>query len=309
MIDYASFKISNFSNSEFEKLTELINVECPLSSNKVNFDFENLRIFYYPDTRVLFIKNSLHKFYNKSIGRLQLAENYNDFHLTDMLAVADIFSELYFNRPIEDFELSTNLEVGVNIEIARYKPFDIMDRYLSYQVGNNSSSFITCEPRGDKGKPIMRKCYLSDYNLKFYDKSKQAKINFSNILRYEVIFCQLRKIRAVLGEDHLTMQTLCEFETWKKFGDYILRVYNGIRKLPIVEKHIPQREIYQIHGHCSKHLKEDLQRELTKSEYNNIRIANAETYDYWNTNANNVHVQIENQLKNKINHLVTGSVS
>ncbi len=309
MIDYSAFKISNFSNSEFEKLTELVNAECPINSNKVYFDFENLRIFYYPDSRLLFIKNSIHKFYNKSIGQMKLAENYNDFYLTDMRALASIFSELYFNRPIEDFELSTNLEVGVNLETVGCKPFDVIDRYLSYQVGNNSNSFVTCEPRGDKGKPITRKCYLSDYNLKFYDKSKQAKINSSNILRYEVVFGQLRKIRAVLGEDHLTMQTLCEFETWKKFGDYILRVYDGIRKLPIIEKDIPHSEIYQIHGHCSKHLKEDLQRTMTKSEYNKIRIANAEIYNYWNSHSNNVHLQIENKLKNKINQLITGPVS
>jgi hypothetical protein len=310
MIDYTVFRIVNFSNSEFEKFTTLINAECPINSNKVYVDFYNLRIYYYPDSRLLLIKNSVHKFYNASISHMQLAENYNDFHLTDMIAVAEVLSKLYFNRPIEDFELSTNLEVGINVDIIGFKPFDIIDRYLSYQVYNTSNSFVTSEPRGDKGKPIMRKCYLSDYQLKFYDKSKQAKINFKNVLRYEVVFGQLRKIRAVLGEDKLTMKTLCQYETWKKFGDYLLEVYSNIRKLPLIENvGIQIEDLNKIHAHCSKHFKEDLIRAMPKSIYNRVRIENQRVYNNWNIAPENIHLQIENSIKNKINQLTTIPVS
>jgi hypothetical protein len=278
----------------------LVNIDCPINSNRVHFDLYNLRINYFPNDRSLVVKNSLHKFYNSSVGDLKTADNYNDFHFTDMLAVADILSEVYFNRSIEELELSTNLEVGVNIEVIGYKPFDIIDRYLSYQVCNSSNSFVTCEPRGDKGKPLMRKCYMSDYQLKFYDKSKQANINHMQILRYEVVFSQLRKIRAVLSKETLTMKTLCEVDTWCCFGDYLLQAYNNIRKLPIIDLQVEIPALNKIHSYCDKHFKEDLIRSMSKSAYNRARIENKAVYENWDR---------ESKLKNKINQLTTIPVS
>jgi hypothetical protein len=310
MIDYVSFKLQNVSNSDFEKLTELVNVECRLNSNKVFFDLYNLRIFYYPNSKILFVKNSVHKFYNASIGIMQQGENYNDFNICEMNVVAQVLSEVYFNRPIEDFELSTKLEVGVNVDIVGYRPFDIIDRYLSYQVYNTINSFVTSEPRNDKGKPIMRKCYLSDYQLKFYDKSKQANIYNQNILRYEVVFSELRKIRAVLGKDNLTMQTLCDLDTWSKFGSYLLEVYGNIRKLPIIENaEISEYDLNKIHAHCSKHFKEDLIRAMPKSQYNTLRLLNQQVYKFWDSSSDNIHIEIENKIKLKISKLINVPVS
>ena len=106
---------------------------------------------------------------------------------------------------------------------------------------------------------------MSDYQLKFYDKSKQAKINYMQILRYEVVFGQLRKIRAVLNKDVLTMQTLCELDTWQCFGAYLIEAYGYIRKLPIIDGQIELSDLNKIHAHCDKHFKDDLIRSMSKS--------------------------------------------
>lgn len=309
MIDYASYQIKNFSNNEFEKLVERMGVICPINSNKLNFDFHNLKINYYPNDNSIRISNSMHKFYNSALGTLKSAQNYNDFMLKDMRAVADIISIIYFDRPTTDFMLSRKLEVGINVNALGYKPFDIIDRYLSYQVGSSNNPVVTCEPLG-KGKPVLRKCYLSDYKLKFYDKSKQANLSIKSILRYEVVFEQLRKIRAVLGEQNLTMETLCEDKNWYRFGCYLLDAYRNVKKLPLIDgETIIVEDLNKIHAHCNYHFKADLKRALRPNTYEKTRVINKNCYSCWDNNPNNIHLAIENKIINKINQLANVPVS
>lgn len=141
------------------------------------------------------------------------------------------YLSMIFERPTHDFLLSTPIEVGVNIDIVGLTPFEVISRYQSYLAGSSNNAFHTIEPIG-KGKPIMRKCFFSDYRIKFYDKSKQAKLIGQNILRYELVFNQLRKVRAILGRQSLTLETLCERETWTCFGLYLVKVYKSIKKTP-----------------------------------------------------------------------------
>ena len=50
MIDNAAFYIDNFSNREFELLTDRLDVECLYNKNQNRkwFDFVNLRVNSYP---------------------------------------------------------------------------------------------------------------------------------------------------------------------------------------------------------------------------------------------------------------------
>jgi hypothetical protein len=50
MIDNAAFYIDNFSNQEFELLTDRLDVKssCNKMQNRLWFDFVNLRVNYYP---------------------------------------------------------------------------------------------------------------------------------------------------------------------------------------------------------------------------------------------------------------------
>lgn len=304
MIDYASFKIKNFSNSEFQKLVNGANIYCPINGNHVYFDLYNLRIDYFPNDNTLRIRNSVHKFYTALFGKVSC--NSNDFYFENMKAVADILSIIYFDRDIKDFELSTKLEVGVNISIDKfsYKPFEVIERYLSFQSGSSVNAFITCDP--NKGKPIMRKCRLSDYYIKFYDKTKLSLAKIGHTVRYEVVFEQLRKIRAVLEEQDLSLQTLCEYENWWKFGRFLSAVYRAISKVPLIEAKnmMSIEDLNKVYAHCNHMYKSDLKSTLTFSSYNKNRLENQNVYQYWNSHEENVHLLIGEKIDKKIINLI-----
>lgn len=48
MIDNVAFNIHNFSNKEFELLTDRLDVNCPINNNRLRFDLSKLRINYFP---------------------------------------------------------------------------------------------------------------------------------------------------------------------------------------------------------------------------------------------------------------------
>ncbi|KQC00684.1 hypothetical protein AQF98_08365 [Pedobacter sp. Hv1] len=236
------------------------------------------------------------------------AENHNDFNINNMKEVAEELSRI-FERPIHHFLLSRPIEVGVNIDVIGSTPFEIINRYQSYLAGSSNNAFHTIEPR-DRGRPITRKCFFTDYKIKFYDKSKQAKLSGRNILRYEIVFDQLRKIRTVVGRDNLTLQTLCERETWVHFGLYLLKVYRNIKKLPLIEGNvIAVKDLNKIYAECNSQFKSDLKRSLTPTHYNKARMENVECYNFWNNATENVHVLINKKIYNKIKKIITVPVA
>lgn len=308
MFDNVGLKIEKYSPLEFQKLTDRLGIICPVDSDRVWFNLHNLRIRYFPNENLIRINNSLHKFYNSAIGIMGVPENYNDFNINDMKEVAEELSRI-FERPINHFLLSRPIEVGVNIDIFGFTPFEIISRYQCYLAGSSINAFHTIEPR-DRGRPITRKCFFTDYKIKFYDKSKQAKLSGSNILRYEIVFDQLRKIRAVLGQENLTMQTLCERETWVHFGLYLLKVYKNIKKLPLIEgKIISVKDLNKIYAECNSQFKSDLKRSLTPTHYNNARLENVECYNFWNNTNENAHILINRKIYKKLKKLINVPVA
>lgn len=305
MIDNSCFIIQDFSNQEFENLTTRLNINCPINSNKLGFKHQNLMIKYYPNDNKLKISNSLHCFYNAELGIYKSAENYNDFTFWHFQVVIEYLTKILIERPQEDFILSTNLEVGLNIQLS-HSPWEIMSRYLSYST-TSTNEFYSVTPYGLKGKPIERMCYLNDYKIKVYDKSKQSNLQNKNLLRYEIIYTQLRKIRSVLGfnpNSTLTLANLNDKATWDSFFRNLLNIYDDIKKIPMLENHLMEGDIFAIHEYCNKILSDDIQFTMNPNTFKKRKIKKKIIYEISNQNKENAHFQIRNQIVKKYKELI-----
>ncbi|MFD2743150.1 hypothetical protein ACFSQ6_07045 [Sphingobacterium populi] len=246
------------------------------------------------------MKNSLHKFFN-SIDGDGSKNNLNDFTLSNARCVAEILSVVYINRDIDDFNISATFEFGLNVQ-APTTPFSIIERYMAYQVHNSINDFTTCEPR--KGKPIMRKSHLSDYDLKFYDKGKASDLGGLDILRYEVVFKQIRKLRSVLDEQDITLTTILEDHNWKKLCDYMIDVYRNIKKSPLLlDGSLNLIEVMNLHMFGNKTLKQDLARHLSKSQFNALMKASKGNYNEVSDLEGNLHNVVERRIIEKLNYI------
>ena len=79
MIDNVQMS-TKFSDQDFNNLVVKLGIIVPIDSEKVKFDWQNLRVVYYPNINKLTITNSLHKFYNVELNQeVKLAINHNDF--------------------------------------------------------------------------------------------------------------------------------------------------------------------------------------------------------------------------------------
>lgn len=307
MIDYTVLILKSVSLQDYIKFLERVDIEIPLESEKMIVFFEGLRVEYYPNIQQLKMRNSLHKFYNRVLADIKLDGNHNDFRLIDFKILASIFSELYFERSVNDFKLSTRFETGVNIDCGGYKPMDIIQRYESYQVGNTIVNFETMEPWGNSvGKPTVRKAFLSDYQLKFYNKSKEANLSKSNLMRFECIFGKVRKVRAVLGANEISLDTLCKWENWKLLGDNLVDTYSRIKKLPLINgEKMSIQEINMIHAVCSKNLKKDLSTHLSKHYYTKYLKDCKDVYEKISMSEDNFHQIIHEKISDKVKFLYT----
>ncbi|MDB5005697.1 MAG: hypothetical protein JWP45_90 [Mucilaginibacter sp.] len=303
MIDHAKFIINNYSNKEFELLTERLDINCPIDSNKVWFDLYKLRVSYFPNTNELHIQNSLHCFYNARHGQLQDWVNYNDFNISDLQVVSTGLSEIIFERPTEDFKLSTRFEFGLNIKLDKYSPFEVIERYLSY-VTTSTSPFYTCPPH--KGKPSQRICFMSDYRLKLYDKSQQAGLTKKGLLRYEVVYTELRKVRKMLCLPILnviTLKDLNDLNNWDKLFNGMMAMYDAIKKIPLITDEFPIPDINRVYCYCNKTMADDIKRNMNPNTVDKMRAAAKHVYNQYDLSPKNYHQVVRQKLVNKYNLL------
>jgi len=304
MIDNAKFIINNYSNKEFELLTERLDINCPINGNKVSFDLYKLRITYFPNSNELHIQNSLHCYYNAQYGQLHQWVNYNDFNIADLQIVSSGWSEFVFERPAQDFKLSTRFEFGINIELDKYSPFEVIERYMSY-VTTATNPFYTCPPK--KGKPLQRMCSLSDYGLKLYDKSKQAGIAKQGLLRYEVVYTEIRKVRKMLNVplgNVITLNDLTNPDSWDKLFYGMMQMYDAIKKIPLITEAFPKNDINEIYGYCNKLMAYDLKQQLNPNTADKMRAAAKQVYNQYDLSATNYHQVVRQKLINKYNSLI-----
>lgn len=248
----------------------------------------------------------MHCFYNAQYGGMQQPINYNDFTFFDFQIVCDMWSTVIFDRPLVDFKLSTRFEVGLNIEVEKYSAFDVIDKYLSFS-STSTNSFYTCPPSNLRGKPLQRMCYLSDYKLKVYDKSKQAELAKIGLLRYEVVYTELRKIRSALGltaNATITLQSLNSKEAWNKLFVDIVKMYDAIKKSPLLSDAISIEDIFKVHAYCNKSMADDIRRIMNPNSYKKLRASFKKVYNHYDQIQSNYHQIVRQKLVSKYNSLI-----
>jgi hypothetical protein len=303
MIDNAKFIINNYSNKEFELLTERLDIICPIDKDKVSFNLHKLRVTYFANASQLHIQNSLHCFYNATYGQLKNWVNYNDFNIADLQVVSTGWSEIIFERPVQDFIMSTRFEFGLNIELDQYSPFEVIERYQSY-VTTSTSPFYTCPPR--KGKPLQRMCSMSDYGLKLYDKSEQAGISERGLLRYEIVYTEIRKVRKMLNlpfNSIISLKDLTDLDNWDKLFYGMMDMYDAIKKIPLITGEFPLADINHVYGYCNKLMADDMKRNINLNTADKMRAALKVVYNKYNLSPTNYHQVVRQKMINKYHSL------
>lgn len=186
MIDRITFRIEDYNLGELKKR---LSADKPMSVNpktgdiNMGWNFRNLNLTITAGGD-LWLKNSLHKFAKGGY-------NYNPFTPKEAQeALIDIYKAL--NIPLANF-IVTNIEIGVNMQMLE-DPINYINIIRYY---DKSYRFIEMPPLAKTSKIRGVTCYLSEYKIKFYDKTFHSRHKKSedekskvpnNILHYEVGF-------------------------------------------------------------------------------------------------------------------------
>ncbi|HMM04002.1 MULTISPECIES: hypothetical protein [unclassified Dysgonomonas] len=184
MIDRITFQIKDY---DLEELKKRLPLDKPMSvspeTGEINkgTHLRNLSLTL-ASSGDLWLKNSLHKF-------KQGGYNYNPFTPKEaQKAIIEIYKTLKI--PLANF-IVTNIEIGVNMRM----PEDPMNYINTIRYYEDTYRFIPMKPLYKTSKIKGISCSLSEYEIKFYDKTFHSKHRKSkverdkvrdNILRYEI---------------------------------------------------------------------------------------------------------------------------
>jgi len=293
MIDYITLS-APFTGGEYIKLTEKLSVEAPINSDKVKFDYANLRVVYYPNSNKITLSNSLHKYYNLEFTELRTATNHDDFTFSKFNTVADFLSEFVLEKALTDINISSRFEFGLNLQTDLINPFDLICKYQSI-ASTHINEFFTVAPR--RGKPIQRNCHYSDYYVKGYSKSMQAGIPDKNILRLEIVVNELRKLRSILGVEDVSLATIADLQSWNNMFRYLINTYDSIKKIPELNSSpISIEEMNAIYSYCNKLKRNDIKQSTTRYYFEQLNKGFKAVYDKYNSSPENYHNVIRQQM-------------
>lgn len=305
MIDNMSVIVDGFSIKEWELLL-LIPSEIKVYQSKnlkMYFSWENLRFEYYPISKRLKIKNSLHVFYNAVVKENPIGRaNYDDFTFENLSNTILFISEK-LNRPPKDFRLWGAFEFGLNISTFPLEPVnDILDCYKSH-VSTRINEFYVHKPKG-KGKVTGKSCFLFDYRIKFYNKSKQSKIKKEGILRYEICFNKTGRLQKMLGLKEVTYEDLLKTDTLTKLSGELMSVYDKINKVPSLTDDVPLDIRLELYAYSDPILSKWHQTTMTKWKYSQLRKKGKSLLDKYSNHPNSVHSKIRDTMVEKLNFLI-----
>lgn len=184
MIDRITLRIEDYN---LEELKKRLSLNKPMSVNPETGDINkgtylrNLSLTV-ASSGDLWLKNSLHKY-------KQGGYNYNPFTPKEAQeAIIEIYKILRI--PLANF-IVTNIEIGVNMRM----PEDPMNYINTIRYYDKTYRFIPMKPLYKTSKIKGIYCSLSEYEIKFYDKTFESRHRKSkaerdkvrdNILRYEI---------------------------------------------------------------------------------------------------------------------------
>ncbi len=298
MLDNISFSINNVSTDDFKKILLNIGIETPKISERIIISYYNLRIEYYPNSRILKIKNSIHKFYNAVNNGLP--HNSNDFDFEQFSSIVN-FLEENTERSSNEMLIHSPFEFGLNINTGSVTPLYVISRYKSCSI-NSHNEFHTVLPRN--GKPFQKVCCFSDYRIKGYDKSIQGGITGKNIFRFEIVVTELRKLKHILKKaDSITLNYLNDRDVWATLFEYMLSIYDRIAKIPYIDEITPVQDINSIYNYSEKLMAEDISKTMKRSVYQKFRKNSKDVYVTYDSKVENIHNKIRQQMVEKFKDL------
>lgn len=254
-------------------------------------------IYYYVKVKNLYLKlighqilvsNSLHKLYHNN--------NYKPFTYSQ---VVEAFEILNNQLPINIFDSKIiKLSAGVVIEEDSQK---VVDEW-QYFLGKNYT------PMKDKNKIYGAKYFLTDYQIKGYDKTFEVKnhnqINLKKpFFRFEVDNCKPKVLNNKTNNIGIyTVKDLLDKEKFSKLGEMILSKYIQIEKLPKLDLStlsIKEKRLYA--SLTNYEVKESIRKQhphmykKDRKEYNKM-MNNLDNSEFQN--------QVINKLKEQINYSI-----
>lgn len=302
MVDLINAKLLNFQNSEWKNFHSFLPETKILKSKRGHhyLFWENLRFEFVPYLNELWIRNSLHKFYNAVVRPIKIGqENYNDFSYVNLCETIDFLGGIFDRKP-EDFELFGKFEYGVNIDVAPYKPLDIINSYLSYAT-TRINPFYVDQPY--EGKPIGKSCYLTDYRIKFYDKSKQANIPQQGIFRYEICVGGVGRLKKLFNKNRVTLLDLLDKCNLSKLTQSLMESYRKIKKLPFDQDTIPREIMLGLLAYSEPVMVKYDERRLTQWQFNQQRAEYKLLMDKYSNSPESIHTWVEYKLKDRLTQL------
>jgi len=299
MIDNIKIKVK-ISESQYNRVCEWLNFKPGIDADKIYNNYFNLRFGYYPNIQQLIIENSIHKFYNRVFENID--GNYTDFTLTQFHTACHYICSL-LEVDMAETLIGSKFEFGVNVNTCPYNTFSLICKWLSHAT-THINEFYTVPPF--TGKPFQRTSYSSDYKIKVYDKSIQAKIYNKEILRYEIVVTEIRKLKQILSCGQISLDTLANHHTWAILFNFLLTTYQQVRKIPqIASTAISQSDITSIYSYCCALMRHDMQSVLTKYHFTKLNSINKKIYDIHNKSPDNFFNELFKRIKEKEKVLIT----
>lgn len=224
MIDYIKFdipqqyinleqlenRVIEFNDFEFKPIYNQVNkVSFYICKDPLGFTLKRF------NERLRF-EGSLHKLYNRLNKK---RGNHNDFNFDNLNFIIKWLEDALLcdslNMRIRFIEIGLNLKMNFDIEV-----------YLK-----NIKSFKKSKPfvQMPNNKDYGRECRLTQYKLKFYDKTFESDrhqgINTtSNLLRFEVVYNKMKPIGTIIQ----TLNDLQNNTKYKLIKEKLRRIFNQV---------------------------------------------------------------------------------
>lgn len=302
MLDNITLKIYDYSPSQFQQMGNKISLNTELNSNKIIRNWKGMRIEYYPNSRQLVMKNSIHKLYNRLFDD-ETIQNTNRFCFSMFSEVSEKLSNDIFNVDTSKISIGGYFEFGVNIKLKNIKPWTIIDRYRTVNI-NSVNSFYTVPPKF--GKPIQRTAYFTDLRIKCYDKSVQAQIIEKNIFRYEIAITKLRKVKQILNTMKISLKELQSRKNWEILSEYLIEIYDKIYKIPFYNTSSLEdlmTNYLNVYCYSDSLIYPDLKRNLSDSNNKKVRKILKQKYLEHASDYENVHYKVREMMIDELSFL------
>jgi hypothetical protein len=303
MIDNITMRISDFEAKEWELIMGRLE-RVTVRVNKTYGRLSNLQITYLPNSKELWIKNSLHKFYNAVVRDIPMGQmNHDDFDIEKIKLAAMYLAELT-NRKTKDFELIGGFEYGLNIKVFPLCPMnDILEDYISY-ASTRINLFYTHSAK--KGKPKGRSCYLTDYRIKFYDKSKQALLSEKGVFRYEICNYGIGALKRLFGLVKVTLKELLSKKYLRILAKDLIKKYDMIKKLPMDKSKIPRTVLLELFAYATPHLNKYDKGKMSEWKYAKHRKMGKELMEQYTSKDG--HSKIREKIVKKLDYLINSNL-